>query len=169
MPVSPLVFRSACGGFVATFINFMLKRAKFKAAMLNQRVLKVRTKLHGVMVGVLLTLHYMGNLLHQCGDVELNLGPQKRISSQSSQKSMSTDQPASETTTQEPALKDLMSMMSDLSSKFDDMRKDINDLKKSYADLKEDVSDIGSAVRDLMKENRSLREENDVLKKKVED
>ncbi|KAL8615642.1 hypothetical protein ACOMHN_026632 [Nucella lapillus] len=35
-----MLLTGACGGFVATFINFMLKRAKFKAAMLNQRVLK---------------------------------------------------------------------------------------------------------------------------------
>lgn len=138
---------------------------------MNQRVLTLRNRLHGVMVGVLLTLLYMGNLIHQCGDVERNPGPPKQdpfrqTRLNSGQRRISTDHPVSEKHAEEPTLKDVISI---LNSKFDDLKHDMADLKASNAELKRELQDMRQAVQDLKKENHLLKEENGVLKKRFED
>ncbi|KAL8619515.1 hypothetical protein ACOMHN_011866 [Nucella lapillus] len=78
MPAVPLTFRSVCGGHFATvYASFMLKRARFSLAM-RMSILRLRTRADGVTVGVLLTLLYYGNLIHRCGYVELNPGPDRK-------------------------------------------------------------------------------------------
>ncbi|KAL8584775.1 hypothetical protein ACOMHN_035694 [Nucella lapillus] len=77
MPAVPLTFRSVCGHFATVYASFMLKRARFSLAM-RMSILRLRTRADGVTVGVLLTLLYYGNLIHRCGDVELNPGPDRK-------------------------------------------------------------------------------------------
>ncbi|KAL8564317.1 hypothetical protein ACOMHN_004374 [Nucella lapillus] len=66
-----------CGHFATVYASFMLKRARFSLAM-RMSILRLRTRADGVTVGVLLTLLYYGNLIHRCGDVELNPGPDRK-------------------------------------------------------------------------------------------
>ncbi|KAL8594130.1 hypothetical protein ACOMHN_047870 [Nucella lapillus] len=77
MPAVRLTFRSVCGHFAAVYASFMLKRARFSLAM-RMSILRLRTRADGVTVGVLLTLLYYGNLIHRCGDMELNPGPDRK-------------------------------------------------------------------------------------------
>ncbi|KAL8616078.1 hypothetical protein ACOMHN_064628 [Nucella lapillus] len=76
MPAVPLTFRSVCGHFATVYASFMLKGARFSLAM-RMSILRLRTRADGVTVEVLLTLLYYGNLIHRCGDVELN--PDRKI------------------------------------------------------------------------------------------
>eukprot|EP00745_Piridium_sociabile_P007047 TRINITY_DN14532_c0_g1_i1.p1 TRINITY_DN14532_c0_g1~~TRINITY_DN14532_c0_g1_i1.p1 ORF type:complete len:424 (+),score=72.50 TRINITY_DN14532_c0_g1_i1:185-1456(+) len=78
MPSSPLAFRSTCGCFVGVFIAFMFRRAERKAK-LRCPTLKARSRLHGVMVGLVLTVIYFSNLLMLCGDIESNPGPPPKL------------------------------------------------------------------------------------------
>ena len=177
MPCAPLLFRAACGGFLPVFISFMLKRGKFKAAMFV-RVLTLRNRRDGVMAGVLLCLLYMGNLLHQCGDIELNPGPPKLDPRSSFSSSTSTRQLRLTSARQENvageknddySINDIVTMLTDLSSKFDGMRNDMADLKQSQQELKTDLHDMWHTVNDLKEDNTMLKEENAVLTKKVDD
>eukprot|EP00745_Piridium_sociabile_P029148 TRINITY_DN47464_c1_g1_i4.p1 TRINITY_DN47464_c1_g1~~TRINITY_DN47464_c1_g1_i4.p1 ORF type:complete len:325 (-),score=61.62 TRINITY_DN47464_c1_g1_i4:364-1338(-) len=175
MPSAPLLFRVACGGFLPVYISFMSNRAKFKAAMF-QRVLTLRSRTDGVMTGVLLFLLYMGNLIHQCGDIELNPGPPKQDTSyrqtrltSGGMRRDSGGRVAGEKSSDDPTLKDVMSVLTDLSAKFDDMRNDMADLKQSHTDLKEELHDMRDTIDSLKSENGSLKNDNSVLKTKVDD
>eukprot|EP00745_Piridium_sociabile_P007054 TRINITY_DN14532_c0_g1_i15.p1 TRINITY_DN14532_c0_g1~~TRINITY_DN14532_c0_g1_i15.p1 ORF type:complete len:361 (+),score=58.06 TRINITY_DN14532_c0_g1_i15:67-1149(+) len=57
----------------------MAKRARLKLAM-TVRVLHVRTRVTGVMVGLVLTTFFSMDLLLRCGDVEANPGPKEKKS-----------------------------------------------------------------------------------------
>ena len=100
-----------------------------------------RNRADGVTVGLLIFVFYFGNLLHWCGDVELNPGPPKqdffrqtRLTSSSrannaelnSQEGNSTSN--GETVGSDPTLKD-MHMLTTMSSKFDDMKNDMSDIR----------------------------------------
>ncbi|KAL8610829.1 hypothetical protein ACOMHN_056684 [Nucella lapillus] len=64
----------------------MAKRANIKLAM-SFRVLKVRSRFTGVMVGLTLTAFFYMDILLCCGDVESNLGPLPPRSSSTSRPS----------------------------------------------------------------------------------
>ena len=74
MPSASLDFRAICGRFVFTYIGFMYRRAKFTLTT-TVRVLTASSRLKGVMVGLILTVFFTGDLLLRCGDVERNPGP----------------------------------------------------------------------------------------------
>ena len=74
MPSTAVDFRTVCGCFLAVYINFMVKRAKLKAAM-KIAIVSLKTRVDGVMLGLLLVYLFWGSLLLQCGDVELKPGP----------------------------------------------------------------------------------------------
>ncbi|KAL8569211.1 hypothetical protein ACOMHN_051891 [Nucella lapillus] len=142
MPAIPLTFRPVCGQFAAVVVGFMLKRAKFQAAM-RILVLTLTSGAHGVMVGVILSLLYMGILLHPCGYVELNPGPspktgktrQSRLGSATgaSRRGSVDMQESTSPTTPTPAA-DPTSIehvvMNNLSNKFAVMCNDMKELKK---------------------------------------
>ena len=148
MPASALAFRVDCGQFVPTFIGITLKQPLFKAAM-HQRVLTPRSGADGVMVGLLLFVVYFENLLHRCGDVELNprspkqdFFRQTRLTSSSrannaelnSREGTSTS--SAEMVGNNPILKDIMHMLTTMNSKFDDMKNDMSDIKESLFQFK---------------------------------
>ncbi|KAL8559453.1 hypothetical protein ACOMHN_037117 [Nucella lapillus] len=157
MPAVPLTFRSVCGHFATVYASFMLKRARFSLAM-RMSILRLRTRADGVTVGVLLTLLYYGNVIHRCGDVELNPGPDRktdgtrqtlldsvtggttqRHSSRSQKDSSRKDSVERTGSTPEtltgllsdPSLSDVMSMLTNLCRKCDNMDANIKDIKKN--------------------------------------
>ena len=174
MPASALAFRAVCGCFVSVFVAFMLKRASLKAAM-RQRVLTPRNRLHGVMVGLLLFLLFFGNLLHQCGDVELNPGPPKqdsfrqtRLTSGNRENTTTGTTTAGERTANDPTLKDVMQVLTTLDSKFDRMKNDMSDIKELYSSLKEEVQGMRGTISDLEDENRVLKDNYSKLQNRLE-
>ncbi|KAK7106041.1 hypothetical protein V1264_017344 [Littorina saxatilis] len=71
MPVENIAFRAICGGFCAVFLNFMCKRAKVTAAMINSFTRKSSTaRVQCVLLTVIL-LH----VLMCANDIERNPGP----------------------------------------------------------------------------------------------
>lgn len=133
------------------------------------QTLTLRRRTTGVMVGLLLTLLFFGDLLHRCGDVEKNPGPDTRSSSRTS----STDRGSDGTVGQqqaddEPTLKDVMCMLHVMNSKFDEMKGDMQDLSRAYTALKEEVRDLRDEVTGLKRVNDDMLNENDELKAKLE-
>ena len=51
MPSVALDFKAVCGCFLPVFINFMVKRAKLKAAM-KIAIVSLKTRVDGVMLGL---------------------------------------------------------------------------------------------------------------------
>lgn len=179
MPAVILDFRGQCGCFVGVFISFMEKRAKKMAAM-RVRLLTVRSRVTGVMVGLLLTLLFFGDLIHRCGDVEKNPGPDRnesvktRAASQR-EHSPSVDKPKGrpkdpqdEGACAEPTLKDVMTMLMNLSSNIDEMKGDMRDMKRSYDDLNEEVHGLRDDMTELRRVNDDLLNENEELKSKID-
>jgi archaellum component FlaC len=180
MPAVTLDFRGVCGCFYWMFISFMVKRAKNKSAMRVQ-VLKLRNRITGVMVGLLLTLLFFGDLIHRCGDVEKNPGPNpsesvKTRAAHQRDRSGSFDRGGRQPegaraqgvkVNVEPTLKDVMSMLLDMNSKFDEMKDDMKDMKNSYDGLKEEVHGLREEVVDLRRVNDDLLNENEELKSKI--
>ena len=74
MPSASRDFRAICGRFLFTYIGFMYRRAKYRLTM-RVHVLTASSRLKGVMVGLILTVFFTGDLLLRCGDVETNPGP----------------------------------------------------------------------------------------------
>ena len=79
MPSAALDFRAVFGCFLPVFINFMVKRAKLKAAM-KIAIVSLKTRVDGVMLGLFLVYLFWGSLLLQCGDVDLKPGPKHKDS-----------------------------------------------------------------------------------------
>ncbi|KAL8562266.1 hypothetical protein ACOMHN_037222 [Nucella lapillus] len=191
MPAVPLTFRSVCGHFATVYASFMLKRARFSLAM-RISILRLRTRADGVTVGMLLTLLYYGNLIHRCGDVELNPGPDRktdgtrqtlldsvtggttqRHSSRSRKDSLRKDSVESTGSTPEtltglpsdPSLSDVMSMLTNI-CQCDNMDANIKDMKKTCDAMQGDMSDLKKDFIDLKLENQTLKRENDRLTEK---
>ena len=148
---------------------------------MHQRVLTPRNRADGIMVGLLLFVLYFGKLLHRCGDVELNPGPPKqdfcrqtRLTSSSrtnnaelnSQKGNSTS--SGEMVGNDPALKDIMHMLTTMNSKSDDIKKnDTSDIKESYSSLKNEMHELSETITDLKEENKALKEENVAMRTRL--
>ncbi|XP_070205220.1 GRIP and coiled-coil domain-containing protein 2-like [Littorina saxatilis] len=162
MPSSALEFRSVCGGFNHVFIGFMFKRAKKKAAMFLT-VYTLRNRVDGVTFGLLLSLLFWGGWLMQCGDVEKNPGPGPELRQSRLGSSQSTSQ------SQDPTLKDVMTMLRSMNSKFDDMSGDVKNLRESYVTLQEEVKDLKEEVSELQNQNGQLQEYNISLEKRLGD
>ncbi|XP_076446977.1 uncharacterized protein LOC143284194 [Babylonia areolata] len=103
----------------------MSKRAAEKKAM-HFAMLTARTKLHGVTLGLLLTLLFWGSLLLRRGDVEQNPGPgpksdgmrQTRLGSSgrraSTDRTTTSDSSGQTTPSQQPTLADVMDQLQSL-------------------------------------------------------
>ncbi|XP_070193891.1 uncharacterized protein [Littorina saxatilis] len=105
------------------------------------------------MVGLLLVLLYFGNILHQCGDIELNPGPNPRRGASATSATSSADG--------EPSLRDVMDLLADIKG-------DIKEMKNGFANLQEEVREVREEVSEVWRMNNELKSENDVLKTKVE-
>lgn len=185
MPQVPLVFRSRCGGFHATFIAFMFRRAKRKKEM-RCPTLKLANRRDGVMAGLLLTVIFFSNLLMQCGDVEPNPGPPKctrqtSLTTVSGGRKLSVDKDASGQTGRgrsvsdagtEPTMSDLMAKMNamngDFNNKLDELRGDMKDIKDSFTCLKEEVKELKSEVSSLKQSNDELSDANKKLNERLD-
>ena len=136
MPCASLDFRAISGRFVFTYIGFVHRRAKFRLTT-RVRVLTASSRLKGVMVELILTVFFTGDLLLRCGDVERNPGPksdnmrQTRLNSGNRSDSTPTAPPRNDAigTETEPTLKNVMSLLMSMNSKFDDLKMDMNDMK----------------------------------------
>ena len=74
MPAQALSFRAVCGCFHPILINILGRKATLYAAK-NMKVLMLRTRAEGCILGCVLTLMFWGSLLLRAGDVETNPGP----------------------------------------------------------------------------------------------
>eukprot|EP00745_Piridium_sociabile_P010281 TRINITY_DN17167_c0_g1_i2.p1 TRINITY_DN17167_c0_g1~~TRINITY_DN17167_c0_g1_i2.p1 ORF type:complete len:326 (-),score=71.93 TRINITY_DN17167_c0_g1_i2:584-1561(-) len=176
MPSAALDFRHRCGGFLWVYVNFMTKRARFKLAM-RVRVLKVRTRLTGVMVGLILTVFFYGDFLLRCGDVETNPGPPKlsnlrqtRLNSDSASRRVSTERSGPDPCTSTPAKElTLQDVMNTLTSKMEEVRHEVHQLHEDYGDLKNELKGLREEVVELRKENQELQKINGDLTEKLGD
>ena len=148
---------------------------------MHQRVLTPRNRTDGVMVGLLLFVLYFGNLLHRCGDVELNPGPPKqdffrqtRLTSSSRANNAELNSLEGNSTSSGkmvgsyPNLKDIMHMLTTMNSKFDDIKNYMSDIKESYSSLKDEMHELRETITDLKEENKALKEENDAMRTRLE-
>ena len=176
MPSASLDFRAICGRFVFTYIGFMYRRAKYRLAM-RVHVLIASSRLQGVMVGLILTVFFTGDLLLRCGDVETNPGPesdnmrQTRLNSGNRIDTTPTAAPRNDTTgtETEPTLKGVMSLLMSMNSKFDDMKTDMNEMKESYNNLKTEVQNMKEVMSELTEDNNNLRTQLQDLARKTDD
>ena len=180
MPSAALDFRVRCGGFVAIFIHFMAKRARLKLAM-RIRVLRVRTRATGVMVGLVLHVFFFSDLLLRCGDVETNPGPknsnslkQSRLTSEGASRRSSSDSstvrgPApSPSTPGNACMNDILDKLTCMDVKFNFMSDKLEKVSESVDGVKEDVHDIKDRIFYLQAENDALKSENRQMKEKME-
>ena len=168
MPSGNLDFRTICGLFVVVFLVFMSKRA-MAAKCGRYSVLKMKTKLHGATLGLLLSLFLWGNLL-QCGDVEPNSGPpmrQTRLGSASTAARTRDNSQTDDDTCKEPTLTDIMAMLSSMNSKFDDMKGDVRILSEKFATLQDEVKELREDYASVRQENKDLKVQDENLEKKV--
>eukprot|EP00745_Piridium_sociabile_P011465 TRINITY_DN18194_c0_g1_i6.p1 TRINITY_DN18194_c0_g1~~TRINITY_DN18194_c0_g1_i6.p1 ORF type:complete len:347 (-),score=54.72 TRINITY_DN18194_c0_g1_i6:40-990(-) len=139
-------------------------------------VLKLRTRADGVTVGLLLSLLYFGNLIHQCGDVERNPGPgpkegllrqtrlssaggtSRRDSSDKADKTRAAPGSTPETSGQpsDPTLKDVVTLLNSMNCKFDS-RFDAMDTK--FDKLCEDVKEMKDAYASQQAEITNLKDD----------
>ena len=194
MPSGPLTFRPVCGCFHVIFLAFMLKRERFTIAM-RIAILKLKTRRDGVMAGVLLILLFYGDLLHRCGDVELNPGPDPtttpgtkqtrlttsraaaavRSSSTSRLESASTsDVPAAVSTgsssgpSTDPCTKEILAMLTSLNAKFDKMSTEFGEIKQLFANVQDSVSELKEEMHEVKRQNDELKCENARLNERME-
>lgn len=169
MPASTLDFRHVCGCFVSVFIGFMNKRVKEKVSM-RVHILTLRCRAAGVMVGVLLTLLFWGDLLHRCGDIEKNPGPTETRATNRSYSKDSLEAASGQQQTEhgEPTLRDVMTILTSMNSKFDEMKDDVKHLKGVYSALKDEMCDLQDEVTNLKRINDDLLNENEAMKSKIE-
>ena len=175
MPSSALEFRSVCGCFIPVYINFMTKRAKRKKEM-RCAIVKLRSRLDGVLCGLLLTFLYWGSLLQQAGDVELNPGPLDKLrqtrlepsGSRSSSKERPDASGVEPTKGPEPTLRDVMKMLQLMDLKFDGLKEDVKVLGSKLTELEDDVHTLRDEIVLLREEKETLEIRNENLEKRME-
>ena len=180
MPAGPLDFRPKCGSFFFVFLAFMDKRVGEVIAM-RVRVLTVRTRSEGVMVGLVLAVLWTNDLLMRCGDVEQNPGPltnekdlrqpQRTTRQSSADRRAPTPNRAEAGAGKEPTLTDVMASIqtlnASLESKFEDLKSEVVDIKNSHAILTEEVQGLRNEVTDLKRINDDLLNENEEMKTRI--
>ncbi|KAL8578257.1 hypothetical protein ACOMHN_005648 [Nucella lapillus] len=178
MPEAALVFRVRCGSFHPVYLSFMAKRDRRKVAM-RINVITLRTRLTGVMAGLVLSVFFYSDLILRCSDVELNPGPTKpgsslrqgRLKSFSAERRASTDQAtppdreptAAHTSDSDAKVISLQNIMSQLvrietkfEAKFDTVSTDLKNLN------------LEETVNKLTVENEALKMENDKLNDRLD-
>ena len=158
----------------------MEKRRRNTIAM-QKPVLSARTRGDGVIVGLLLTMLFLGNLIHQCGDVELNPGPkdnmrQTRLNS-SSVTTVDPSVPDATTptrtrSTKEPSKGDeilatMQEMRAFLCDKMDNIQSEVSQLRGGQGTLHDLIIGLKDEVHELKAENSVLTEKNNDLTARV--
>ena len=183
MPSAALDFRSCCGNFHHVYVAFMTKRAQLAKAM-RYCALHVRTKLEGVMVGLVLVTFLTSDLLLRAGNIETNPGPDTKDTGRTVQtrltaaggRSGSSDRrnsAASETTLNDVMSK-LLSMDSSMNamnqtmnSKLDQVSDDVKQMKAEFGSLQQEVQNCKDRMESLEMENDELRTINGELLERV--
>ena len=185
MPSAALDFRAVCGCFLPVFINFMVKRTKLKAAM-KIAIVSLKTRVHGVMLGLLLVYLFWGSLLLQCGDMELNPGPTHKDSMRQTRLTSGGNAATTERTdgpqntpskaaasTKEPTLSDVMTalqtMNSTMISKLDGVSADVGLMREQFDELQGEVKELREEVSALRLENDELKQSNYDLKTRLDE
>lgn len=185
MPSAAVDFRAVCGCFLPVYINFMMKRAKLKAAM-KIAIVSLKTRVDGVMLGLLLVYLFWGSLLLQCGDVELNPGPTHKDSMRQTRLTSGGNAATTERTdgpqntpskaaasTQEPTLSDVMTtlqtMNSTMTSKLDGVSADVGLMREQFAELQGEVKGLREEVSALRLENDELKQSNYDMKTRLDE
>jgi exosome complex exonuclease DIS3/RRP44 len=158
----------------------MGKRAR-QAAELRQRVIRPRTRLEGVFVGLVLSIFLTSDLLLRAGNVETNPGPvegregarsvQTRLTA-SGGRAASSGAERRASTNKEPTLGDLMSklvsMETSMHTNFDQVREDFQVIKNEVISLSKEVQNCKEKVDDLERENEDLKNTNKDLLGRVD-
>lgn len=185
MPSAAVDFRAVCGCFLPVYINFMVNRAKLKAAM-KIAIVSLKSRVDGVMLGLLLVYLFWGSLLLQCGDVELNPGPTHKDSMRQTRLTSGSNAATTERTdgpqntpskaaasTKEPTLSDVMTtlqtMNSTMTSKLDGVSADVGLMREQFAELQGEVKGLREEVSALRLENDELKQSNYDMKTRLDE
>ena len=169
MPAGPVDFRGSCGPFVFVYISFMAKRAR-RAMDMRMRLLRPRSRLEGVLVGLVLVTFLTSDLLLRAGNVETNPGPsdgkegsrtvQTRLTAAGGRTGSSSGDrrtSASGKAATEPTLGDLMckltSMDSSMHNNFDQVREELREMRTEVGQLQREVQECQDRVNDMEREN----------------
>ena len=163
----------------------MAKRERVAVEM-RCRVIKVRTHMEGVMVGLVLAVFLTSDLLLRAGNVETNPGPgttdgkdssrtvQTRLTTAGARAGSSSTERRQSVSSQpsEPTLADLMaklmSMESSMNGKLDQVREDFQLVREEVGNLQKEVQDLKEKVAVLEKENEGMKKVNEELFKRVD-
>ena len=156
-------------------------------------IVSLKTRVHGVMLGLLLVYLFWGSLLLQCGDVELNPGPTHKDSMRQTRLTSGGNAATAEKTdgpqntpsktaasTKEPTFSDVMTtlqtMNSTMTSKLDGVSADVGLMREQFAELQGEVKGLREEVSALRLENDELKQSNydmktwlDELERKTDD
>lgn len=150
------------------------------------RVLRPRTRLQGVMVGLVLATFLTSDLLLRAG-IESNPGPtegrensgrtvQTRLTAAAGTRSASCGgerrgSAGHHPHPQDPSLGDVMaklsSMQSSINDQFDQVRGDFQHMRAEVISLQEEVQDYKERVEGLERENGDIKETNEMLLERV--
>jgi FtsZ-binding cell division protein ZapB len=181
MPAGQVDFRSCCGLFVFVFLGFMAKRAR-QARDMRYRFLRPRTRLEGLMVGLVLVVFLTSDLLLRAGNVETNPGPdgkdgartvQTRLTSggRAASASSADRRTSASKATLEPSLSDLMAKLTSMEAGINDninqVREDVSVMREEVVNLQKEVNEWKDRVCELERENEKLKEDNVGLLGKV--
>jgi DNA repair exonuclease SbcCD ATPase subunit len=164
----------------------MAKRARLAKDM-RCPVLRVRTRMQGVMVGLVLVVFLTGDLLLRAGNIETNPGPdskdigrtvQTRLTAAGGRSGSGDRRNSANAAGSEPTLNDVMSkliamdasmnaMNSTMNTKLDQVRDDVQEIRSEFSHLQQEVQTWKEKVESLEKENENLRESNQVLLDRV--
>eukprot|EP00745_Piridium_sociabile_P036491 TRINITY_DN65635_c0_g1_i5.p1 TRINITY_DN65635_c0_g1~~TRINITY_DN65635_c0_g1_i5.p1 ORF type:complete len:347 (+),score=67.10 TRINITY_DN65635_c0_g1_i5:180-1220(+) len=186
MPSSAVQFRGVCGSFLATYINFMSKRAEKKLAS-RVAMLRLSRRVDGVTFGFVLSYLFWGGILLRCGDIETNPGPpappappahsnvkdskmQTRLSTTGGLRKVSVEKTShpgasASPSRSQPTLSDIMASLSALTDQVGSMNSSLNELKNEVHELREDYAALTTELKGLKEDVTDLRNKNRELQK----
>jgi predicted RNase H-like nuclease (RuvC/YqgF family) len=147
---------------------FMSKRELFARSM-RCNVLHIRTKLQGVIVGLVLVVFLTSDLLLRAGNIETNPGPDSKDSGRTVQTRLTSAGGRTGTTerrnsnaaaSDSPSLSDVMSKLMSMDSSMQAMNMSMN---SKMDQVKDEIQQMRSEVGMLQKEVESSKERIDAL------
>jgi chromosome segregation ATPase len=170
---------------VFVYTAFMAKRAR-QAKEMRLRVIRPRSRVEGVFVGLVLVMFLTSDLLLRGGNIETNPGPvegkegprtvQTRLSAsggKAASSSSGADRRASNNSkaATEPTLGDLMvklsAMDSSMNANFEQVRDDLHQMRAEVVNLQKEVQECKERVSEVEHENEGLKQRNDMLQNQV--
>ena len=173
MPTSSIAFRAACGCFVPTLIR-ILTRSIPDARL---KLIHLRSRCQGVLVGWTLVLTFWGSLLLLAGDVETNPGPgsndNKVPASRQTRLSVSAVKDGlNKSQTKGTTMDDLAEMMAAMNGNMTGMRSEMtamggkmSSMSETMTTMQADMSGIKSQFEETQQRVEQLEKENEQLRK----